>query len=79
MLQENCAICIHRNPVIHDEMLADPGAQHLALGWIGQVIAQQATLLAYIDVFWVAACFAALMVPLALILLRPVDVSEVMT
>ena len=54
-------------------------AQHLALGWIGQVIAQQATLLAYIDVFWVAACFAALMVPLALILLRPVDVSEVMT
>jgi ferredoxin len=24
MLQENCAICIHRNPVIHDEMVADP-------------------------------------------------------
>jgi len=24
MLQENCAICIHRNPVIHDELVADP-------------------------------------------------------
>jgi ferredoxin len=23
VLQENCAICIHRNPVIHDELLAD--------------------------------------------------------
>jgi MFS transporter, DHA2 family, multidrug resistance protein len=48
-------------------------AQHLALGWIGQVIERQATLLAYIDVFWVAGVFAALMVPLALLLLRRVD------
>ena len=24
VLQENCAICIHRNPVIYDEMAADP-------------------------------------------------------
>lgn len=32
-------------------------------------------MLAYIDVFWVAAVFAALMVPLALILLRPVDTN----
>jgi ferredoxin len=24
VLQENCAICIHRNPVIHDELVADP-------------------------------------------------------
>jgi formate dehydrogenase (coenzyme F420) beta subunit len=23
-LQENCAICIHRNPVIHDELIAEP-------------------------------------------------------
>ena len=22
-LQENCAICIHRNPVIYDELLGD--------------------------------------------------------
>ena len=24
ILQENCAICIHRNPVIHDEVVGDP-------------------------------------------------------
>lgn len=24
VLQNNCALCIHRNPVIHDEMVADP-------------------------------------------------------
>jgi ferredoxin len=24
VLQENCAVCIHRNPVIYDEMVADP-------------------------------------------------------
>lgn len=24
VLQDNCAICIHRNPVIHDELVADP-------------------------------------------------------
>ncbi len=48
-------------------------AQQLATGWIGRVVAQQAALLAYIDVFWSAAAFAAVMVPLALLLLRPVD------
>lgn len=24
VLQQNCALCIHRNPVVHDEMVADP-------------------------------------------------------
>jgi len=24
VLQQNCALCIHRNPVVHDEMIADP-------------------------------------------------------
>lgn len=24
VLQQNCSVCIHRNPVIHDEMVADP-------------------------------------------------------
>ena len=24
LLQDNCRICIHKNPVIHDEMIADP-------------------------------------------------------
>ena len=52
-------------------------AQHLALSWIAQAIAQQATLLAYIDVFWMAACFAAFMVPLALILLRSIDLNAI--
>ena len=27
LLQDNCRICHHRNPVIHDEMLADPVAE----------------------------------------------------
>ena len=48
-------------------------AQHLAFAWIGQMIERQAALLAYIDVFWIAAAFSALMVPLALLLLRRVD------
>jgi DHA2 family multidrug resistance protein len=48
-------------------------AHDLAVGWIGQLIGRQSTLLAYIDVFWASAVFAAIMVPLALLLLRPVD------
>ena len=24
VLQQNCALCVHRNPVIHDEMIAEP-------------------------------------------------------
>ncbi len=27
VMQENCTICIHRNPVIHDEMVAEPVAE----------------------------------------------------
>jgi len=27
VLQQNCALCIHRNPVIHDEMAAEPVAE----------------------------------------------------
>ena len=34
-----------------------------ALGWIGKTIGTQATLLSYLDVFWAAAIFSALMVP----------------
>jgi MFS transporter, DHA2 family, multidrug resistance protein len=47
-------------------------AQQQAIGWIGRLIENQATLLAYIDVFWSTAVFALLMIPLAL-LLRRVD------
>lgn len=28
VLQSNCAICIHRNPVIYDELVADPVDEH---------------------------------------------------
>jgi DHA2 family multidrug resistance protein len=48
-------------------------AAQLAVAWIGQMVGRQAALLAYIDVFWLAAVFTAVMVPLALLLLRPVD------
>ena len=43
-------------------------AHRQAIGWIGQTILNQATLLSYIDVFWAYAAFAMLMVPLALTL-----------
>jgi DHA2 family multidrug resistance protein len=42
------------------------------MAWIEQLVQSQASLLSYIDVFWGFALVAALMVPLALILLRPV-------
>jgi len=45
---------------------------NLAIGWIGQLVAGQSALLAYIDIFWASAIFAGLMVPLTLLLLRPV-------
>jgi DHA2 family multidrug resistance protein len=48
-------------------------AQGQVIGWIGQMVESQAALLAYIDVFRQAALFAAIMVPLVLLLLRPVD------
>jgi DHA2 family multidrug resistance protein len=48
-------------------------AQHLAIAWVGQIVQSQASLLAYIDVFWACAIFAGLMVPLALLLLLPID------
>jgi DHA2 family multidrug resistance protein len=49
-------------------------AKSRALGWIGQTILTQSTLLSYLDVFWGAAIFAALMVPVTLSL-KKVDLS----
>jgi DHA2 family multidrug resistance protein len=46
-------------------------AREMALAWIGQTVEKQSTLLAYIDVFWIAGMFAAMMVPLILVFLRP--------
>ena len=43
------------------------------MGFIGQLISTQATILAYIDVFYVCAITAALMIPLVLILVRRVQ------
>jgi len=52
----------------HGASLAD--AQRRAVGLIGQLVQSQAQLLAYIDVFWFYAAFAALMIVLALSLRR---------
>jgi DHA2 family multidrug resistance protein len=43
-------------------------AQQQAFAWIGRQVQMQASLLAYIDVFWVLMVLAAAAVPLALIL-----------
>ena len=45
-------------------------AKARALGWIGQLIQSQAVFLSYLDVFWGAAAFSALMVPVALSIRR---------
>ena len=50
-------------------------AQHMAVGWIGQLIQRQATMLAYMDVFWISAIFAAVLVPVVLLLLRRIDLQ----
>jgi len=54
--------------------LAD--AQRQALELIGRTVADQSSLIAYIDVFWVFALIAAAMAPVAL-LLRRVDLGAV--
>jgi DHA2 family multidrug resistance protein len=41
-------------------------AKMQAIAWLGQVVAQQSTLLAYMDVFWLSGVFALLMIPIAL-------------
>jgi DHA2 family multidrug resistance protein len=43
-------------------------AQQQAIGWIGQQIQAQASLLAYMDVFWVLMLVSLTAVPLALAL-----------
>ena len=54
-------------------------APRQAIAWVGQIVQNQASLLAYIDVFWACAIFAGLMVPLALLLLQPIgrDVKHI--
>jgi MFS transporter, DHA2 family, multidrug resistance protein len=50
-------------------------AQSHAYGYIGQLINGQASLMAYIDVFHTWAIFAALLVPVVLLLIRRVSSS----
>jgi len=47
-----------------------------AMGYIGQLIQTQATILAYIDVFHVCAIAAAVMIPLVLIMVRRVHIQS---
>ena len=54
--------------VRHGTAMAD--AQHQAIGWIGQTLADQAALMSYIDVFAALSWFALLLVPTALLLQR---------
>jgi len=51
---------------------SQPDAQQQAIGWLGQLVQAQSSLLSYIDVFWGFALVAVLLIPLALLLLRPV-------
>jgi DHA2 family multidrug resistance protein len=43
-------------------------ARAQAFAWVGQEVSQQASLLAYIDVFWVLMLMALCAIPLALVL-----------
>src|SRR5208282_5668298 len=45
-------------------------AQARALGYIGKLVSEQATLMAYIDVFYTWSVFAALLIPVVLLLIR---------
>ncbi|WP_439357693.1 DHA2 family efflux MFS transporter permease subunit [Bradyrhizobium sp. DASA03007] len=45
-----------------------------AIAWVGRTLQQQVDLLAYIDVFWMLAIVAVLMIPTAAVL-RPIDLS----
>jgi MFS transporter, DHA2 family, multidrug resistance protein len=51
-------------------------AQSHAFGFIGQMVASQATLLAYIDVFYTWAIFTALLVPVVLLAIKRVSGSS---
>ncbi len=42
VLQQNCSVCTHRNPVIHDEMVADPVAEQTDVDQYADVAAIEA-------------------------------------
>jgi DHA2 family multidrug resistance protein len=57
----------------HGAAAGDANGQ--AMGYIGQLIQMQATILAYIDVFYVCAITAVVMIPMVLILVRRVQIQ----
>jgi DHA2 family multidrug resistance protein len=48
------------------------GAQGRAFGYIGQLVVDQAALMGYIDIFYSWAVFAAVLVPVVLVLIKRV-------
>ena len=50
-------------------------AQGRAIGYMGQLVARQAALMAYIDIFYTWAIFAAALIPIVLLLIRRVAPS----
>jgi DHA2 family multidrug resistance protein len=63
----------HATMTLAGQGLPPPAAASTAYGLLGQTVTQQATLLAYIDVFWGYALLAAVLVPVAFFLLRPAE------
>jgi DHA2 family multidrug resistance protein len=56
---------------------SSPGDAHnQAMGFVGQLVQSQASILAYIDVFHVCAIVAALMIPIVLVLVRHVQIHR---
>jgi MFS transporter, DHA2 family, multidrug resistance protein len=51
-------------------------AQQQAIGYFGRLVGRQAALLGYIDVFYSWAMFAALLVPLVLVLVRRIKLPQ---
>lgn len=56
-----------------------PDARREAIAWLGQQLQMQVALLSYLDVFWVFAIAAGVMVPVALILLRSIRLGSALS
>jgi len=61
----------HATTLLDAQGVPHIAAQSQAVGLIAQTVTRQATMLAYIDVFWGYAVLAAVLVPIAFLLLRP--------
>ena len=61
----------HATALLGAQGVPHMAAQSRAVGLIARTVTQQATMLAYVDVFWGYAVLAAVLVPIAFLLLRP--------